>query len=187
MAASRFTGKITHSEKTIQALYRAEYHAYELPRILLRMALGLALVFLVFFLSLPTWAKALGLLFGAWFLVSGDFPSQIRADKALQARRSALPEMRCEFLEDRFSLSGEGKMSIPYQKLERLSQDRDFLYLFLAKDSVCMLERSSLRPQPPEDFMRFIEERTGLSWRREFSLLSLNLADLIRIFREKHR
>lgn len=187
MAACQFTGKIDHTEKSIQALFRAEYHAYEMPRILIRMGIGVALVFAAVFLTLPTWARAVLMLFGAWFLVSGDFPSQIRADKAVEARHGVLPGMRYEFFDDRVKLTGEGSMTIPYKKYARLTQDREYLYLFLSKDSVCMLERATLKPAKPEAFMKFIEEQTGLAWRREFSLLTLNLTDLLQISGDRHR
>ena len=125
------------------------------------------------------------LLLGAWFAASLDFPSQIRADRTIEARHGVLPGMRYEFHPDRVVLTGEGSMTIPYGKFTRLMQDRDYLYLFISRDSVCMLERASLKPQPPETFMRFIEEKTGLNWRREFSYFSLNLADILQILRDR--
>lgn len=75
-------------------------------------------------------------------------------------------------------------MNIPYKKFTRLVEDEEYLYLFLDKDSVCMLPRSSVEPQPAEDFMKFVEGKTGLSWRREKSLLSLNLWDLRQLWRD---
>ena len=49
-----------------------------------------------------------------------------------------------------------------------------------------MLERASLRPADDAAFMKFIEEKTGLFWRRESSLLSIGLADLILMFRDRN-
>ena len=187
MAAGQYSAGIDHTEKTITALFRAEYHAYEKSRMLLRLLLGLALIFAAALLTLPAWVKAILLLFGAWFAASMDFPSQIRADKTIEARKGRLPSMRYEFLGDRVSLTGEGHMTIPYKKFTRLTQDREYLYLFLDRDSVCMLDRKTLKPQEPEAFLKFIEEKTGLHWQREFSFLSLNLPDLLIIFRERRK
>ncbi len=185
MAAERYTARIDHTEKTINALFRAEYHAFEQRRMLFRFLLGLGLILAAFLVPMPKWVKAILLLLGAWFAASLDFPSQIRADRTIEARHGVLPGMRYEFHPDRVVLTGEGSMTIPYGKFTRLMQDRDYLYLFISRDSVCMLERASLKPQPPETFMRFIEEKTGLNWRREFSYFSLNLADILQILRDR--
>ena len=75
-------------------------------------------------------------------------------------------------------------MNIKYNKLTRLVQDENYLYLFLAKDSMCMLERDSLRPADPEGFMAFLAEKTGLAWRREKSILSMNLWDVKQLIKD---
>lgn len=186
-AAYRFQGKIDHTEKTIQRLYKTQRYTYFKGRVLLRFGIGVALILAAAAAPLPTWLRALLLLVGAWLAVSGDFPAQIRADRVLEARKGALPGMRYEFYGDRVALSGEGSMNIPYKKFSRLVQDADYLYLFVSEDSVCMLERDSLRPQKAEDFMAFIEEKTGLSWRKEKSFLSLNLGDLRQMLRDRRQ
>ncbi len=185
MAAFRYRAKIDHTEKTIQALFRAEYHVYEQKRMLFRFLLGLAVVFLGVFAPLPNWARAILLLIGAWLIASLDFPSQIRADKALEARGGQLPRMTYEFFDDHLRLSGEGSMDVPYAKLRRLIEDRKHLYLFLSRDSVCMLDPSTLQPNDPDAFRSFLAEKTGLPWRKDRGLLSLDLADLILMFRER--
>lgn len=178
MAGQRYSGKIVHTEKTIETLYRTQYYSYDKARILIRLGIGLACVISVFLATLPTWAKALLLLVGAWLIVSKDFPAQIRADRVLQERKSALPQMNYVFYDDHMSVSGEGSMNIGYQKLQRLVEDDRYFYLFLSRDSVCMMDRESLTPKKPEDFHRFLENQSGLHWRREKSLLTMNLSDL---------
>ena len=186
-AVCRWRASVTHTEKTIQRLYRTQYYAYSKGKILLRLGFGFALILAGVFAALPTWLRAILMLFGAWFAMSGDFPAQLRADRALQERRAALPSMRYAFYEDRIFLSGEGSMDLPYKRLSRLAEDRDYFYLFETRDSVCMLERSSLKPADEKAFKAFIEERTGLVWRREGSLLSLGLADLILMVRDRKK
>ena len=185
-ADCRWRASITHTEKTILRLYRTQYYAYSKGKLLVRAAIGMALILAGVLAAAPTWLRAVLMLIGTWFVVSGDFPAQLRADRALQERKAALPAMRYEFYEDHLFLSGEGSMNLPYKRLSRLAMDRDFLYLFETRDSVCMLERASLRPADDTAFMKFIEEKTGLFWRRESSLLSIGLADLILMFRDRN-
>ena len=93
--------------------------------------------------------------------------------------------MNYTFYDEHLDLSGEGSMSIDYKKLGRLAEDERFFYLFLSRDSVCMLEKDSLKPQKQDDFKRFLEEKSALQWRREKSFLSMNLPDLIQILRDR--
>ena len=187
MADCRYRAKIDHTEKTIMTLFRVEYHVYEQKKMLFRFLLGIAIVFAGVFLSLPTWARAVLLLIGAWFIASLDFPSQLRADRTLEARKGVLPRMSYEFYEDELKISGEGAMSIPYKKLSRLVEDREYLFLFLSRESVCMLESDSLQPKEPDSFKTFVAEKTGLVWQREKSLLSIGLTDLILMYRDRKK
>ena len=187
MAACRYRAKIDHTEKTILTLFRVEYHTYEQKKMLLRFLIGFLIVLAGVFAPLPTWGRAVLLLIGAWLIASLDFPSQIRVDRTLEQRKGRLPRMSYEFYEDEFVLSGEGTMRIPYKKLRRLIEDRDYLYLFLSRDSVCMMARSSLQPQEPDKFKAFVAEKTGLLWRRERGLLSIDLTDLILMFRDRKK
>lgn len=187
MASPRYTASIDHSEKTIERLYRTQRRTYDKGRIFLRLVLGFGMVLAAALVALPTWLKAILLLVGAWLMASGDFPAQIRADRAVQDRGGSLPKMRYEFYEDHLKLTGEGSMNIGYRKLNRLLEDREFYYLFLERDSVCMIDRESLKPAKQEDFRLFLENATGLNWRQEKSFLSIDLADLIKMRRDKKR
>ncbi len=179
-----YRGKIEHTAKSVERLYTTAYNCYSKGRMLTRLGIGVVLVIVSLTVSMPMSARAVLMLVGAWLMASRDFPGQIQADRAVEARHGSLPGMDYEFYPDRVRLSGEGSMNIPYKKFTRLVEDEEYLYLFLDKDSVCMLPRSSVEPQPAEDFMKFVEGKTGLSWRREKSLLSLNLWDLRQLWRD---
>lgn len=180
-----FRGRIRHTDKTVEQLYKTEYHVYEKTRILLRLLLGMALVLVAAFSAFPTWVRVLLLLFGAWFLASGDFPAQIRADRVMQSRKADLPAMEYAFFPDRVELSGEGSMTVRYPQFTRLVQDEEYLYLILARDSICMLERESISPKGDQEFMKFMEQKTKLAWRREKGFLSLTFWDLRDMLRDR--
>ena len=185
MSEIRYRAKIDHTEKTIDTLYRMQRYTYDKPRILLRLGIGLAMAAAALTVTMPMWMRALLLLIGAWLLASKDFPAQARADRVLQERKASLPKMQYEFYDDHLKLSGEGSMNIGYGKLTRLAEDAGYFYLFLSRDSVCMLERESLKPQKQKDFKLFLEERSGQPWRQEKSFLSMNLPDLLQMIRDR--
>lgn len=186
MAAQiRYRGGIDHTQKTIELLFKTEYYTYEKARLLVRMGVGFALIVAGALLKLPMWAKTMMMLIGCWLVVSKDFPSMTRADRVIDARHGDLPKMRYEFCGDHVRVSGEGSMQIEYKKFTRLVEDSGYLYLFLDRDSVCMVDRATLTPPPAEDFKSFIAKRTGLSWTRQKSLLTMNLQDVLQIFRDR--
>ena len=178
MAESYYRAKITHTEKTVEQLYKMQYYVYEKPRMILRMLIGFSLVLTAVVTGFPTWAKALLLLFGAWLLVSRDFPAAVRADRALSERKAKLPNMSYSFGPEAVHLTGEGSMDIPYSNFTRLVEDRQFLYLFVTRNSICMMEKDSLKPADIMAFAKFMEEKTGLKWRAEKSFLSMSIYDI---------
>ena len=182
--AALYTGGIDHTEKTLELLFRTQYYTYQGLRMLARMAVGFVMVAAALLLSLPMWAKGLLLLIGCWLVVSKDFPSAIRADRAMEARHGVLPRMRYTFRADGVELTGEGSMKLKYSQFTRLIEDEGYLYLFIDRNSVCMVDRATLALAPAEDFMRFIGEKTGLPWKRCGSLFSMNLHDLLQMLRD---
>ena len=179
-----YTASIKHNDKTINRLYRTQYYTFGKTRIVLRFIIGLALIIICTASSLPVWIKALLLLIGAWLVSSPDFPAQVIADKVLSSRKNNLPVMSYEFYEDYMTLSGEGSMNIEYRRFRILLEDSEYYYLFMNKDSACMMDKETLTPHELEKFAAFIESKTGLTFRHEKSLLAMNLQDLRNIFHE---
>lgn len=185
MAGCQFTAKIEHTEKTIESLYRAQYHAYEKPKMIIWMGFALALIFVAAFSPFPSWAKAFILLIGAWLVVSPDFPALVRADRVVEARHGNLPKMEYEFHKDQMKISGEGSMSISYKKIVRLTEDKFYLYIIMSKDSICMIDKNTVRPDNVSELKEFLANKTHLYWQNEKSFLMMNLADVILIFRNR--
>lgn len=179
-----YHSRISHSEKTVEQLYKIQYRTYEKQRVLLRMLIGLIFILVAVVADFRTWAKALLLLAGTWFLINRDFPAVMRADKALSERSSTLPDMEYTFTEDSVHLLGEGSMDIPYARFTRLVEDGNYFYLFIAKESACMMERTSLTPNREDEFKQFLAERTGLNWRKEKPFLSMTLRDIRQMIRD---
>lgn len=188
MASAKYTAKIEHTEKTIEQLYRARYHNYEKGRMAVRFVIGIAAIFAAAFAPLHVILKGILLLIGAWMLVSMDFPAAMQADEALEKRQAELPVMKYEFHPDRVCVSGEGSMTITYKKFRKISYDRDYLYLFISANSICMIDRGSIRPKEDDlGLMTFISEKTGLLWQQEKSMIFFNIYDIKQIFSDRKK
>jgi len=185
MACLHYKAEITHNEKTIEKMYVAQYYSYEQLRMYLRFVLGIVLAGVAILASLPMWLRAMMLLLSGWLISSADFPAQIRADRVCQARKGKLPVMQYDFYEDRISISGEGSMTAKYNKFEKLVEDSGYLYMFMSKDSVCMIDKATVSGASLEDFKAFLAEKTGVKWKYKKSMLAFNLYDIRDMFKQR--
>lgn len=186
-APKLYEAKIEHTEDTIRTMYVTEHQTYHQSSIMARIGIGLAMILAAFMIDIPYVAKVLLLALGCWLLVSRDFSSINRAEDVIEKRHGSFPVMEYAFYHKDMVLSGEGKMHLKYDSIQRLIEDKDYLYLFQGKNSVCMLEKSSVQPNNLEEFMQFIAEKTGLAWRQNKSLLSMNLADVLQLLKDRRR
>lgn len=180
----RFSGSVRHTEDTIRLLYKTEYYTYDQMKILLRMALGCVLAAAAFLTSVHGALRILMIMVGCWLLVSKDFPAVMRAERSLEARKSLLPTNTCTFFDSGMDLDGEGHMRLKYDRFQRLVEDEGYLYLFLGRRSVCMIDKETVKPGTPEELKAYVAERTGLAWTKNQTLLWMNLADLRRALRD---
>ena len=182
MAVS-YQGRIDHTEDTIQGLFEAQYNIYRTGRVVLTAAAGVVLVAAGLFAPVPTLVQGLLVLAGCLLFVGRDFPAIVRAEGVIEARGGVLPSSVCTFCAGHMELEEGGiQKKLRYEKLDRIVQDRQYLYLFFGPESVVMVDRAKIQPGTAEDVMKLVSERTGKQWEAPFSLLTFNLRDLLRIW-----
>lgn len=180
-----YEGKITHTEDTLERLFKTERQTYHQMDILIRLAVGfLILLAGLFSTDIPGILKAILIVVGGLILLTRDFSVIGRAQDVTEKRGGNLPVMRYVFYDSDMHLSGEGSMHMAYGRLHRLIEDRDYFYLFQGKGSVCMMEKASLKPRDADALKEFLSGKTGLKWGRTYSLLSMNLFDLRQAYRD---
>ncbi len=177
MTEYKYRAEITHTDKTVGELYKTQYYLYDKTRVITRFLIGFALIITAIVFALPLAVKGILLLLGAWLVSTPDFPSQIRAERNLSARKTALPVLSYEFFDDKMKIYGEGSGDIAYDKIQFLIFDKNYFYLFLSKNSACMIDKNTISENTAE-FMNFIEEKTKKKWRVQKSFLAMNLQDL---------
>lgn len=182
---AKFVGSIQHTEDTLQRLFKTEYRTYHQLRILTQLAIGFAMAALALTVSMDRILQTVLLLAGCLLMIGGDFPASVRADKAVDDRKGNLPNNVCSFFGASMELSGEGTMRLQYDRFQRLVEDNEYLYLFLGRRSVCMIDKTTIQGGSPEELKAFVSERTGLTWRRNRSFFTMNLADLKQMIRDR--
>lgn len=182
---AKFVGSIQHTEDTLQRLFKTEYRTYHQLRILAQLAVGFVMAALALTVEMSRILQAVLLLAGCLLMIGGDFPASVRADKAVDDRKGALPSNVCAFFGAFLELSGEGSMRLNYDRFQRLVEDKEYLYLFLGRRSVCMIDKATIKGGSAEELKAFVADRTGLAWRRSRSFFTMNLADLRQMIRDR--
>lgn len=179
----KYEGRIVHTKETIRLLFRTAYYQFEMQRVAVRFLIGAALAAFGFLGAVSLAAQAVLMALGCWLVISPDFPSKCRADQTLENRKHALPTIISTFDEDGVELNGEGRMRLKYRDFKCLVKGEGYYYLFLSKDSACMIDITTLKPDRPEEFMSFISDRTGLDWQERKNPLMMNITDIRHIFK----
>lgn len=187
-----YSAGIKHDKSSVISLFVTEFRLYDKKIILFRLFFGAILVMSAIILSLPTPVRGIMIAAGAWFISSTDFPAGLRADENIRKFRGNFPNFKYEFNNSFFTVIGRKSMNIDYSKIEHLVSDKDFVYIFMGKDNAIMLKKSELKSflkesknDVFESFQNFLEEKTAKKFEVSKSLISLNLFDLLDIFKNR--
>lgn len=184
----RYEGQIIHTEESIIRMYKMSEEVYGIRKLVVRTFLGGALVVGAFVVQVSIAMQGIMIMLGTWLLVSRDFSAKCKAEQALEVRkkkRQKLPKMVTGFYENYAELKGEGCMKISYDQFQCLVEDEAYIYLFLGKDSVCMLEKQNFTPRIYEEFKVFMEKKTGVKWQERKAWFHMNLYELLNLLKGK--
>ena len=165
-------------DDTIRKMFRAEYYTYETIQRLLRFVLGLIGIMVAVFLSIPTPARVVFLMFGVWMLVAGDFPSKVQAEGVISRRGGKSSQVTYRIEQDGVKIKGGA--FIPYRGLDKLVYDEEYLYLFVNRQNAVMIPVKELEAERLESLKIEIQKKSGGSFKRlTTGVLEYNLKDLL--------
>lgn len=169
---------MTFDDDTIRKMFRAEYYTYETIQRLLRFVLGVIGVMVAVFISIPTPAKVVFLMFGVWMLVAGDFPSKVQAEGVISKRGGKSSQVRYRLEKDGLRIQGGG--SLLYRNLDKLVYDEEYLYLFVNRQNAVMLPAEKIGAERLESLKEEIQKKSGKTFKRlTTGVLEYNLKDLL--------
>ena len=172
-----YTARMRHSADSVRRFTRLQYDTFELWRKLLMLGLSAGCM-LLGIASGPGLFAVLCIFVGAMLLTNLNARANAVADGVIEATGGSFPVLEYRFGESAFR-DGEDRPAVEYARLMRLVADDEYLYLFVSKASGYMIERASVQGEGGGDgLMRLLADRSGLRWRRPFSLLTFRLRDL---------
>lgn len=176
-----YSAGMTHSESSINRLAVLQYDLFQIWRKLLFIAAGVLMILFGVMGGLPLQAAGITVFLGCLCLWFCKAPAQITANRMVAAIAGAYPSTELYFCSDKVEITdGKDWFHMPYQLIQRVVQDNQYMYLFLNASTSYMIDKSTVAPGDLSSFQRFLEEHTGLLTETPPTLLRLNIAALIR-------
>ncbi len=189
-----FTITMEHSEESIRRLSKVQYDTFSvLTKVMwyltcaVSLALGVGLIG-----QLDETPRLLLAAFGAIALMNIGASAKARADKVIAAvkQKGEFPRTTLTFKDDEIGIEERsGKTgSMKYGSILRLIRDDEYWYLFISRTAAYMLPITGLNGQvSPARFEALLQKKTGLEFSRPFSLLRVNLPDLVAGLRRRKK
>jgi len=172
-----FTAKMQHSEKTILRLVETQQKTFQFPRRIAYSLLACLLIIYGIYADKSMLTPYLALFAGCVMVTGLGAGARRQAAKVIRQMNGSFPRSDYSFDGSGFRYYDKGE-PIPYGKLIRLVEDREYLYLYISRQSAYMVDKSTVKGGPDE-LKTFLSERTGLSWERPVSLFNLSIKTLL--------
>ena len=177
-----YSAEICHSKETLKQFTLLQYNTFEWWRKLLLIVVSAALILFGIFYAPSFGSPLLTILcifIGCILFTNLDARANTGADQVVVAMHGQFPTLRYSFSDSGFT-DGEGRPTVPYDQLYRLMEDGQYLVLFTSKASGYMFRKDSVQGEDGiNGLMNLLSQKSGLAWKRPFSLLSFGLWDLL--------
>lgn len=172
----KYTASVTYDLDTVSHLSEVISRSFRMLPRAAAFLLGFFLLVLGLFFSLEPTPGLLCIALGCLIITSVKVPAKRRAAQDYNAIGGKPTTVSYEFADSgiSFQVNGQGK-KLSYEKLIRLSYDREFLYLFENKRSAYMIKATTIMPCDVAEFRVAISRKTNLKWQPVSSLLGLSL------------
>ena len=184
-----YSAEFNYSKESIIRLFIMEFRTYERRTAFLRLLIGTIIVIFAILLKLPLTVKGIITAVGAWFISSTDFPARLRADENIRKFKGNYPRLKYEFKDSYFTVKDNKSIDIDYGKIEHLIEDNNFIYIFMGRSNVAVLDKTIINggvknKDPKISFKEFLEEKSGKKFEKSKSIISLNIFDLMDILKK---
>lgn len=181
--SEEFTVRMEFDDDAIRLMFKTEYFTYEKLRLLLRYVIAAGLIFAAALSTLLMPVKTIMLLVGAWLFVTPDFPSKVLAEGVIEKRGGQKSTVEYRFTGKGIHIGSQA--GIPYGEIDRLVEDDRYFYIFRDRQNAVMTPKEAL--SDAQAFRAFIQEKTGKEFKRNTSLLTMNLRQMIQMVKDQQK
>lgn len=177
-----FSGTVTYSAQTVRQMEKVRNRTFNLMTSVVRIVCAGVMVVCGYM----TGGKAgtAFVAFGCILAVSSDIIGRWRCEQTVRALGGRTLSVTYRFYETEFLTEVNGQASrCTYAELICLMEDDRHYYLFPNEHQLYMMQKDTLQPAKAETFREMIAKKSGLSWLRPLSLLTVNLKQLVQFQR----
>ena len=172
--AMRYRAGIEQTEATIKRFTKTVYNTYNSNTKAIEMAFSLLLILIGINTNIKFFS-ALVTFLGCIAFASINFLPKSQAKQIIQNAKGKLPSSEFEFYDD-LLIDTKDKKKVSYEKIERLVDDKSYLYLLFGPAGGYMIDYKSIRGEgDAEDFKRMLSSATGLKWSKPTTIFNYSL------------
>lgn len=175
---AHFTAKMQHNEKTIIKLVETQQKVFQFGRRAAYFIVAGILIFYGLYADKSMLTPYLALFAGCVMLTGLGAGTRRKAAKVIKQMHSRFPKSDYCFGDAGFTYYDKGE-PIPYSKLIRLVEDREYMYLYISEQSAYMVDKATVKSSA-EELKTFLSEKSKLSWERPKSVFNLSFRTILR-------
>ena len=172
-----YRAKMKHSATTIKKLIQTGYDTFQFKRKLLNAAIAFGLILFGLYADQSMFMPWIALFVGCFMLANLNAVPRMQANEQLKMIGGNFPKSDYSFYEKEFKFYDKGE-PIPYKRLIRLIEDKQYLYLYVAEQSAYMVDKGTVTGGSVSELKTYLEIETGLKFSRPANLFSFKITDL---------
>lgn len=172
-----YRAKMVHNAATIRKLVQTQYDTFQFHKKLTHIGLAVGLILFGLYADQTMFMPLIALFVGCVMLANINAYPRAQANEVLKMMGSHFPQSDYHFCEKEFSFNKDAD-PIPYSSIIRLVADRNYLYLYVSKQSAYMVDKATISHGKNMTLEEYLAIETGLKWSRPSSLVSFRLKDL---------
>ena len=173
-----YRAKMHHNATTIKKLIQTGYDVFQFRRKLINAAIAMGLILYGLYADQSMITPIIALFVGCVMLANINAYPRAQAKQVLAMMGDDYPKSDYHFREREFEFNAEAD-PIPYKSIIRLVEDREYLYLYVSKQSAYMVDKATISQGKSMDLKDFLAIETGLKWTRPANLLNFRLRNLL--------
>ena len=179
-----YQAKMKHSAATITQLMITRYNTFQYGKKVIRFVIALILIGYGLYGDNTLFMPMVCLFIGCVMVANLNQAPKSLAKAVIRQMGGQFPESHYEFEKNAFRFHAEAD-PVPYQKLIRLVEDKQYLYLYVSEDSGYMVDKATISGGTLADLKEFLASGSGQKWTRPNSLLTFRLTSLFPALGEK--
>lgn len=174
---TNITAKMVHSKESVELMCITQYNTFEFGKKVALLAISAVLIIFGVVAKVSTSISLVCIMIGCFMLTSGNAVAKSRADAVMKQLGGQMPVFNYSFGPTKFSFNPDTE-PVSYSSLSRLTEDSNYLYVFLQNHAAFMVQKSTIAGGSVKDLKELIARKSNLTWKQPVTFLNFSLKSL---------